>query len=224
MGTSSARKWVSTSFELVRPKFRPAQDGPAAPIMDLRDPQQLRKVYEANSKGLYNLAYRLVGDRQWAEDILQETFVRAYTRADTFQEGGKVSTWLYRICMNLAYDHLRARRYRAMASLDVPVTDSGESEAATWSATLASSLPETTAQVEEKDTADCVRRLIDELPERERTVVLLRQYHGMTFKDIASVLGLTSRTVQNCLRRAKSKLYFGLKEAGLAPADIETRV
>jgi len=187
--------------------------------MDLRDPQQLRKVYEANSKGLYNLAYRLVGDRQWAEDILQETFVRAYTRADTFQAGGKVSTWLYRICMNLAYDHLRARRYRNMASLDVPVSDAGDTGAATWSATLASSLPETTADVERRDTEDCVRRLIDELPERERTVVLLRQYHGMTFKDIANVLGLTSRTVQNCLRRAKQKLYFGLKDAGLAPVD-----
>ena len=63
-----------------------------------------------------------------------------------------------------------------------------------------------------------MRRLIHDLPERERTVVLLRQYHGMTFKEIAEVLGLTARTVQNCLRRAKEKLYFGLKDAGVAPA------
>jgi len=187
--------------------------------MDLRDPQQLRQVYEANSKGLYNLAYRLVGDRQWAEDILQETFVRAYTRADTFKEGGKVSTWMYRICMNLAYDHLRARRYRAVASLDAPMAAGSGSEAATWSATLASRIPPASVRAEAKDTEDCVRSLIDELPERERTVVLLRQYHGMTFKDIAAVLGLTSRTVQNCLRRAKEKLFYSLKEAGLAPAD-----
>jgi len=187
--------------------------------MDLRDPQQLRQVYEANSKGLYNLAYRLVGDRQWAEDILQETFVRAYTRADTFKQGGKVSTWMYRICMNLAYDHLRARRYRAMASLDAPMGRGDDSQGGTWSATLASRTPDASFEVEEKDTEVCIRALIDELPERERTVVLLRQYHGMTFKDIAAVLGLTSRTVQNCLRRAKQKLFFGLKEAGLAPAD-----
>ncbi len=191
--------------------------------MNLRDPNELRQVYEANSRGLYNLAYRLVGDRQWAEDILQETFVRAYTRADTFKQGGKVSTWLYRITMNLAYDHLRARRYRAMASLDAPITDSGQSDATTWSATLASSMPDATAQVEKKDTEDWVKLLIDDLPERERTVVLLRQYHGMTFKEIAAVLGLTSRTVQNCLRRAKQKLFFGLKDAGLAPADADAR-
>ena len=186
--------------------------------MDLRDPDTFRQVYEAHSKGLYNLARRLLGDRQWAEDVLQETFVRAYTRADTFRAGGKVSTWLYRICTNLCYDHLRARKYRAMASLDAPTTEGAESGATTWSSTLASSAKEAPVSVEKGDTERCVRDLIGKLPERERTVVLLRQYHGMTFKEIAEVLGLTARTVQNCLRRAKNKLYFGLKQAGLAPA------
>jgi len=186
--------------------------------MDLKDPQTLRKVFESHGKGLYNLAYRLLGDRQWAEDMLQETFVRAFTRADTFRQGGQVSTWLYRICINLCYDHLRARKYRAMASLDAPVPHSSDSAPQTWSSTLAGSTPPAAVKVEQRDTERCVRELIDDLPEREKTVVLLRQYHGMTFKEIAEVLGLTARTVQNCLRRAKHKLYFGLKQAGLAPA------
>jgi len=186
--------------------------------MNLKDPQTLREVFEAHGKGLYNLAYRLLGDRQWSEDMLQETFVRAYTRADTFRQGGQVSTWLYRICINLCYDHLRARRYRAMASLDAPMGDASESAAQTWSSTLASSTPPAAVEAEVRDTENCVRQLIHELPERERTVVLLRSYHGMTFKEIAEVLGLTARTVQNCLRRAKEKLYYGLKQAGVAPA------
>ena len=67
-----------------------------------------------------------------------------------------------------------------------------------------------------------LRRHVLQLANSHFQVVLLRQYHGMTFKDIASVLGLTSRTVQNCLRRAKAKLYFGLKEAGLAPDGLLT--
>lgn len=193
--------------------------------MNLRDPAFLKQVYEANGKGLYNLAYRLVGDRQWAEDILQETFVRAYTRADTFKQGGKVSTWLYRICMNLCYDHLRARKYRAMASLDVPAASSPDGGgASTWSATLASPMPPVSETVEKGDTEEWVRKLIHELPERERTVVLLRQYHNLTFKEIAKVLGLTARTVQNCLRRAKHKLYYGLKEVGLAPPKAKSPV
>ncbi len=185
--------------------------------MDLRDPDTFREVYEANGRGLYNLAYRLLRDRQWAEDILQETFVRAYTRADSFRKGGRVSTWLYRICMNLCYDHLRAQKYRTMASLDASTPELGDISATTWSSTLASGTTPPPIEVERKDTEACVRGLIQQLPERERTVILLRQYHNMTFKEIAEVVGLTARTVQNCLRRGKQKLYFGLKQAGLAP-------
>jgi RNA polymerase sigma factor (sigma-70 family) len=59
---------------------------------------------------------------------------------------------------------------------------------------------------------------VDELPEREKAVVVLHQYHEMTFQEIGEVLGLTARTAQNCLRRAKEKLYYRLKDAGLAPA------
>jgi RNA polymerase sigma-70 factor (ECF subfamily) len=185
---------------------------------NLRDPETFRKAYEAHAKGLFNLANRLLSDRQWAEDVLQETYVRAYTRAETFQEGGKVSTWLYRICMNLCYDHLRARRYRNMASLDAPVATSGAEGPTTWSATLESGVPEAARSAETKDTAATVRRFVDELPEREKAVVVLHQYHDMTFEEIGEVLGLTSRTAQNCLRRAKQKLFFQLKAAGLAPA------
>ena len=64
-----------------------------------------------------------------------------------------------------------------------------------------------------------VRRFVDELPEREKAVVVLHQYHDMTFEEIGDVLGLTARTAQNCLRRAKEKLYYKLKAAGLAPAN-----
>src|SRR5688500_871316 len=143
--------------------------------MDLRDPETFRKVYEAHSKGLYNLALRPLSDRQWAEDVLQETFVRAYTRADTFREGGQVSTWLYRITMNLCYDHLRAKRYRMAASLDAPVPDAAAEGATTaWSGVLPAPDAEPAAAAEDRDAATWVRRLIDELPERERTVVVLR--------------------------------------------------
>ena len=188
--------------------------------MNLRDPETFRKAYESHSKGLYNLAYRLLSDRQWAEDVLQETYVRAYTRADTFREGGQVSTWLYRICMNLCYDHLRARKYRMAASLDAPAHGQSAADglAAAWGSVLPAPDAEPALQAEQRDAATCVRRLIDELPERERTVVVLRQYHDMTFQEIGEILGLTARTAQNCLRRAKEKLFYGLTEAGLAPA------
>ena len=187
--------------------------------MDLRDPEAFRQTYDNNAKKLYNLALRLVGDRQRAEEIVQETFLRAFDRAETFREGARVSTWLYRICANLSYDYLRARRYRDAVSLQAPVR--GEEGA---SAELGDRLPapvETPAEIAGKDEVrDAVRELMDALPERERSVLILRHYEGMTFERIGEALEMTSRTVQNCLRRARTKLFFGLRRKGITAREI----
>jgi RNA polymerase sigma-70 factor (ECF subfamily) len=176
--------------------------------MDLRDPEAFRQTYDNNAKKLYNLALRLVGDRHRAEEIVQETFLRAFDRAETFREGARVSTWLYRICANLSYDYLRAKRYRDAVSLQIPMRgEEGSSDE------LGDRLPgpvETPPEI----------ALMDELPERERAVLILRHYEGMTFERIAEALELTSRTVQNCLRRARTKLFFGLRRRGITAREI----
>jgi RNA polymerase sigma-70 factor (ECF subfamily) len=186
--------------------------------MDLRDPVSFQQTYENNAKKLYNLALRLVGDRQRAEEIVQETFLRAFDRAETFREGARVSTWLYRICANLAYDYLRAKRYRDAVSLEIPMRgDEGSSDE------LGDRLPapvETPAEEAGRhEVRDAVRELMEELPERERTVLILRHYEGMTFEKIAEALGLTSRTVQNCLRRARTRLFYGLRRRGITARE-----
>jgi RNA polymerase sigma-70 factor (ECF subfamily) len=188
--------------------------------MDLRDPEVFRAVYEENARSLFNLAFRLVGDRQRAEEVVQETFLRAWDRAETFREGARVSTWLYRITANLAYDYLRAKRYRDAASLDARAGgDDGDA------ATLADRLPAPVAmpgvQAGQEEVREAVKELVSSLPERERTVLVLRHYHEMTFDRIAEAMGLTSRTVQNCLRRARSKMFYGLRKRGITASDAE---
>lgn len=186
--------------------------------MDLRDPEAFRAVYDNNARKLYNLALRLVGDRQRAEEIVQETFLRAFDRAETFREGARVSTWLYRICANLSYDYLRAKRYRNAVSLETPLRsdDGGADE-------LKERLPapvETPAEEASRgEIRDAVRELMESLPERERTVLILRHYEGMTFERIAEAMELTSRTVQNCLRRARTKLFYGLRRRGITAKE-----
>ena len=66
---------------------------------------------------------------------------------------------------------------------------------------------------------DAVRELVDALPERERAVLVLRHYEGMTFDRIAEALEMTSRTVQNCLRRARTKLFYALRRRGITARD-----
>jgi RNA polymerase sigma-70 factor (ECF subfamily) len=186
--------------------------------MDLRDPEAFRQTYDNNAKKLYNLALRLVGDRQRAEEIVQETFLRAFDRAETFREGARVSTWLYRICANLSYDYLRARRYRDAVSLETRLRgdESGTDE-------LGDRLPapvETPAEEASRaEVKRAVRELMDTLPERERSVLILRHYEGMTFERIAEALELTSRTVQNCLRRARTKMFYGLRRKGITARE-----
>lgn len=186
--------------------------------MDLRDPEAFRAVYENNSKKLFNLALRLVGDRQRAEEIMQETFLRAWDRAETFREGARVSTWLYRICANLSYDYLRARRYRDAVSLESRGRgDEGSMDALSDRLPAAVEDPGEEAGAEEIRAA--VRELMDELPARERTALILRHYEGMTYERIADAMELTSRTVQNCLRRARTKLFYGLRRKGITARE-----
>lgn len=183
--------------------------------MNLRDPETIRELYRRYAKGIYNYASRLVGDRQWAEEILQETFLRAWTRAETFREGARASTWLYRIAMNLCYDHLRSPRNRPKASLSEPFDRDGGGGGQAAALTAPDGIP--ADLVEELETKRIVREAVSELPERERTVLVLRHFHGLKFREIAEATGLTSRTVQNCLRRAREKLGFSLVRKGLAP-------
>ena len=195
-----------------------AAEPPRRRAMDLRDPEAFRATYENNAKKLYNLALRLVGDRQRAEEIVQETFLRAFDRAETFREGARVSTWLYRICANLSYDYLRARRYRDAVSLAIPVRgeEGGRDELGDR---LPSHVEDPGEDAAKNEVRDAVREIIAGLPERERTVLVLRHYEGMTFERIAGAMELTSRTVQNCLRRARTKVFYGLRRKGITARE-----
>ncbi|MHC4862162.1 MAG: RNA polymerase sigma factor [Planctomycetota bacterium] len=176
-------------------------------------------MYRRHGRGIFNYALRLVGDYQWAEEILQETFLRAYTRAETFREGARVSTWLYRIAMNLCYDHLRSPRNRPKASLSDRQAG-GEEGGSGLSDRLESPAGTPDELAGTSEVARLVRQAVAELPDKERNVLILRHFHGMKFREIAAVTGLTSRTVQNCLRRGREKLARKLAVMGVKPERV----
>jgi len=160
-----------------------------------------------------------VGDHHWAEEILQETFLRAFARAETFREGARVSTWLYRIAMNLCYDHLRSPRNRPKVSLSESDQDSAGAAAGLGERLAApTGTPDDLASSGE--VAMLVREAVAELPEKERNVLVLRHFHSLKFREIAEVTGLTARTVQNCHRRAREKLARSLARKGVKPERV----
>jgi RNA polymerase sigma-70 factor, ECF subfamily len=145
---------------------------------------------------IYALAYRTIGREEDARDVCQETFLRAFRALPGFRGQAKFSSWLYRIALNLCRDWIRReRRARVVQAPDnVDLVE------------LAASV-EPSESIEElvtrKDLARAVERAMATLPEEQRTAIVLKEYHGLTFQEIADLVGCPLSTV-------KTRLYQGL--------------
>jgi RNA polymerase sigma-70 factor, ECF subfamily len=145
---------------------------------------------------IYALAYRTIGREEDARDVCQETFLRAFRALPGFRGQAKFSSWLYRIALNLCRDWIRRER-RAQVVQAPENVDLLE---------LASALePSETVEdlVTRKDLARAVERAMASLPEEQRTAIVLKEYHGLTFQEIADLVGCPLSTV-------KTRLYQGL--------------
>jgi RNA polymerase sigma-70 factor (ECF subfamily) len=146
---------------------------------------------------IFALAYRTLGREEDARDVVQEAFLRAYRGLRGFKGEAKFSSWLYRITLNLCRDWIRRER-RA------PVVQPPEGADAV---DLADAQAAPTESVEElvsrRELSQAVAKAMAELPEEQRTAILLKEYHGLTFQEIADQLGCPLSTV-------KTRLYQGL--------------
>jgi len=146
---------------------------------------------------IYALAYRVIGREEDARDVCQETFLRAFRAIKGFKGQAKISSWLYRIALNLCRDWIRRERraplVQAPEGLD-PMDLANELPAPI------ESLDET---VSRREITSAVARAIAALPEEQRTAIILKEYHGLTFQEIADMLGCPLSTV-------KTRLYQGL--------------
>ncbi|HEX6853401.1 MAG TPA: sigma-70 family RNA polymerase sigma factor [Candidatus Polarisedimenticolaceae bacterium] len=150
---------------------------------------------------LFRFVLRLVGRDDEARDVCQETFLRVLDRARHYRPGAKFSTWMYQIALNLCRD--RARRNRRWDRILVhprPAADDPAPEPA--AVAPEDEQPEAALEAEERRAA--VRRVLESLPTEQREVVVLKEYEGLKFREIAEVLGLPESTV-------KSRMYFALE-------------
>jgi RNA polymerase sigma-70 factor (ECF subfamily) len=145
---------------------------------------------------IYALAYRVIGREEDARDVAQETFLRAFRALGGFKGQAKFSSWLYRITLNLCRDWIRRERRTpiAQAPEGVDLIDlAGE-------ATPSESIEDL---VSRKQLAEAVARAMALLPDEQRTAIILKEYHGLTFQEIANLLDCPLSTV-------KTRLYQGL--------------
>lgn len=145
---------------------------------------------------IYALAYRTIGREEDARDVCQETFLRAFRALPGFRGQAKFSSWLYRIALNLCRDWMRRER-RA------PIVQAPEGVDLMDLAAAAEPSESIEDLVARKDMAELVERAMARLPDEQRTAIVLKEYHGLTFQEIADVVGCPLSTV-------KTRLYQGL--------------
>jgi RNA polymerase sigma-70 factor (ECF subfamily) len=170
-----------------------------------------RRLVELQSTNIYNLALKLLGDEQEAEDVLQETFLSAFQAIDRFEGRSKLSTWLFRIAYNASLMRLRKRKQMTTFSLDRPPEgeaglDIGHSRhLVDWSQVPDDQLLTAEARRE-------LDRAIAGLPETLRSTFVLRDIQGLSGAETAEVLGITVQAVKNRLHRARLRLRDHLSE------------
>jgi len=174
-----------------------------------RDEAAVRAILQANNRRLFRIARGILRNDSEAEDVVQETYVRALTHLDEFRGQSSLSTWLTRIAMNEALGRLRGRR--PALELDAHAEDRPAAEVIPFPAT--SSDPE--KSMAQRQIQGVVERAIDELPEPFRLVFIARVIEEMSIEQTADLLGLKPETVKTRLHRARSMLRENVeKEIG----------
>lgn len=156
------------------------------------------------------LCVRMLGDEHKSEDVTQEAFARVYAKRKEFQHGAKFSTFLWRVATNLCLDELRRIKRRREFSSFGEKEDGEENDI--WQEMPGSGhAPDETAATGED--ALLVRKALMQLPDHYRSVVVLRHYEDLKFREIADVLGIPEGTVKSRMSEALSLLAHALKSA-----------
>jgi RNA polymerase sigma-70 factor (ECF subfamily) len=181
------------------------------------DPKEFSRLVDTYSSKIYRLAIKMLSQQQDAEDVLQETFIKAYRGLKSFDGRSKISTWLFRIATNEALMVIR-RKHPEVMSIDEPIeTEDGEQELVQiidWCC-----LPE--EELLSDETKERLDAAVLKLPERLRVVFLLRDINDLSTHETAEILGLSDTAVKTRLSRARLRLreelsvYFGERTSDL---------
>jgi len=164
-------------------------------------------------KPLINFIYRLIPERTEAEDVAQEVFLKVAGAAAGLSRQAKFSTYLYRIAYNLAIDRLRRRKVRAAGASFVSLDESAENadgENFNRQVPDPADLPADLLR-ERLETKRSVETALAELPENQRTAIMLKVYEDRSYTEIAEILGVSIPSVESLLFRARQNLFKKLK-------------
>ena len=158
------------------------------------DMQAFQTLVELNSGKMFSAAYRILNNKEHAEDCVQEAFLKMYTKLDSFRQQSKFSTWLYSITVNVALDHRRRNakhNHYSDHDLDqVPATEVNAPEKAAWVGNI----------------SEMTQHAINQLSDDVRAAFVLRHYEECSIEEISQILGVNANTVKSRIFRGIGRL------------------
>lgn len=168
-------------------------------------------------KTVYNLALRMVEDRDDAFDMTQEAFIKAYGSLSSFRGDSKFSVWIYRITTNVCLDFLRSKSRKQQVSLTV----SDDDEDAQLDIPDPKADPE--QQLIKKISMQSVEEGLKTLPDKQRQILVMRELGGMSYAEIGKALSIEEGTVKSRIFRARKRLCIFLLDSGNIPESIASK-
>ena len=178
------------------------------------DSEAFRALVDRHSRAVYRLAHRMTGTPQDAEDVVQETFLKAYRQLGRFESRANFGTWLHRIAVNCAIDLIRSRAYRD-AGHDMLDLEHGIPEETLSGGRASPERLMLSAEVQERVTAGMTA-----LSRMERAAFVLRHFEGHSIEEISRALGLKTNATKHSIFRAVKKMRVALEPLVAPPARM----
>jgi len=170
--------------------------------------EAFKEIVERHKLLVLNLCLRFTGNKDDADDLAQEVFIRVYQAASNYEIKAAFTTWLYRITVNHCLNYQRRKKILKFFSLSHGKNSKYQNGVRTPEFAI-NEQPDT--EFEKKELQQIVHNAIQSLPENQKTVLILYRYHDLSYKEIANVLDITVSAVESRLHRAKENLKKKLK-------------
>lgn len=201
MGTLIRKRLVATPGATVRDQLRLMDDAGVVTTFLAGEERAFDELVERYQTRLVNFIYRTVGDRERAEDLVQEVFIRVYRHLHRFDRSKKFSTWVYTIASNLAKNELRNRSRNPLVLFQT-VRKNWQDEDRPLQFEDPNSRPDDLYR--KRHLREVVEQSVAKLPEHHRSVFVLRELEGKSYDEIAEITGCNLGTVKSRLNRART--------------------
>ena len=164
-----------------------------------KDQNAFKQLFEQYKDFVYNICYRMSGNREEAEDITQDVFIKIFHSVEKFRGDAKLSSWIYRIAVNTCLKKERSKKLNYWVSLEFMFQDKEE-----FQPMSGDKLPDQLVEISEAE--QIVQHAIQQLPGRQRTALILHRYENLSYQEIAQIMEISLSAVESLQHRAKHNL------------------